>query len=64
MITMTDQVLAMLQIGQSKPEITAHLRRLKPDISPTYLTGFVGRTAARARREDLIPPHPEPATTG
>lgn len=64
MIPKSQLVLAMLTFGDSKPTIVAHLRRLYPNLSPTYLTGYVERIAAYAKKKDLIPPYPEPATTG
>lgn len=64
MIPKSQQVLAMLAGGYSKPAITAHLRQLYPRMSPTYLTGFVERVAAYAKKKDLLPSYPKPATTG
>jgi len=53
MITMTDQILAMLEAGSTKPEITEHLRRLNPSVNPTYLTRYVKDVVCRHKRKEL-----------
>ena len=50
MLTMTDQILAMREAGQTKSEITAHLRRLNPSYAPTYLTRYVKNVCYRDRK--------------